>query len=273
MMTRRSLLFGLAAGGTVLGSRVSAAAARTFVGGEHQYPIRMRKKIEILYKSPEGHPNALDATPEGLWVGEQVSDRAHLLDWETGKSLTAYDTQSSNTSGLAYGGGFLWMAANGPGRMRDKRPHDVERGRGQIVKIDAKTGQHVKSYSTPNGKGLHGLAWHDDSLWIAQSRPGKIVQSGADLNVKSSFALPLGRPHGLGWDGNGIWNVFSNDFRVLKFDPVSGQVIEAIQLNSDDPNPHGMTCYQGSLYYCDAGIGPGNADKSKFAGSICRIEL
>ena len=69
MLTRRNLLAGLAAGGTVLGNRASAAAARTFVSGEHQYPIRMRKSVEILYKSPEGHPNALEATPEGLWVG------------------------------------------------------------------------------------------------------------------------------------------------------------------------------------------------------------
>jgi len=35
-----------------------------------------------------------------------------------------------------------------------------------------------------------------------------------------------------------------------------------------------MTWYQGSLYYCDAGIAPGHNDsKSEFAGSICRIEL
>ena len=80
MLTRRSLLAGLATGGTLLSSRASAAAARTFVSGDHQYPIRMRKKVEILYQSPEGHPNGLEATPEGLWVGEQISDRAHLLD-------------------------------------------------------------------------------------------------------------------------------------------------------------------------------------------------
>ena len=273
MLTRRSLLAGLAATGSVMGSRASAAAARTFVGSEHQYPIRMRRKVEILYQSPEGHPNGLEATPEGLWVAEQISDRAHLLDWETGKSLTAYDTQSSNTSGLAYGGGYLWMAANGPGLMREKRPHDVEKG-GRIVKIDAKTGKHVKNYSTPNGKGLHGLMWHEDSLWITQFGPNKIVRADADLNVQSSFSVPLGRAHGLGWDGDGIWNMFSNDFRVLKFDPVSGQVIEAVQLNSNDPDPHGMTWYQGHLYYCDAGIAPGHNDsKSEFAGSICRIEL
>ena len=273
MLTRRSLLAGLAAVGAVPGSRASAAAARTFVSGDHQYPIRMRKKVEILYQSPEGHPNGLEATPEGLWVGEQISDRAHLLDWETGKSLTAYDTQSSNTSGIACGGGFVWMAANGPGQLRDRRPHDVEKG-GRIVKLDAKTGKHVKNYTTPNGGGLHGLLWHDDSLWITQFRPNKTLRSDADLNVKSSFPVPLGRAHGLAWDGDGIWNMFSNDFRILKFDPVSGQVIEAIQLNSDDPDPHGMTWYQGNLYYCDAGIAPGHSDnKSKFAGSICRIHV
>jgi hypothetical protein len=29
-----------------------------------------------LFKSPDGHPNALEATPQGLWAGEQVTDIA-----------------------------------------------------------------------------------------------------------------------------------------------------------------------------------------------------
>ena len=78
----------------------------------------------------------------------------------------------------------------------------------------------------------------------------------------------------MGWDGEHLWCMFSNDFRVLKFDIKTGRVIEAIQLDSDDPDPHGMTWWQGSLYYCDAGIAPGHQDnKSKYAGSICRIHV
>ena len=157
MLTRRALLGGLA-GSTLLAHNASAAAPRTLTDSDgHDYPIRMRRKVEVLYQSPDGNPNGLEATPEGLWVGEQITDRAYLLDWETGKPLTSHETQSSNTSGIAAGGGYVFMAANGPPILRDRRPHDLEKG-GRIVKLDAKTGKHIKNYKTPNGGGLHGAS-------------------------------------------------------------------------------------------------------------------
>jgi hypothetical protein len=121
----------------------------------------MRRKVDILYQSPDGNPNGLEGKPEGLfWVGEQITDRAYLLDWETGKIiLTSYGTQSSNTSGIAAGNGHLFMAANGPPMLRNRKPHDLEKG-GRIVKIDINTGKHVRNYSTPNGGGLHGHLYY-----------------------------------------------------------------------------------------------------------------
>src|SRR5215471_14928651 len=104
------------------GSLAAAALAADKAGTTHQgKPVR-------LFKSPDGHPNALEATPEGLWVGEQVTDRAYLLDWKTGAVLKKVDTESSNTSGIAYGGGYLWMAANGGPVMRDPRPGERKDG-------------------------------------------------------------------------------------------------------------------------------------------------
>lgn len=251
----------------MLGSLAAAAA----VAKEQHYPIRRRKAIEKVWKSPEGNPNGLEATADGLWVGEQITDRAHLLDWKTGKPLTSYDTQSSNTSGIAAGGGYVFMAANGPAHLREKRPTDVEKG-GRIVKLDAATGKHIKNYATPDGGGLHGLLWALDSLWVTQFRPNKIVRTDADLKEISRFPTPLNRAHGLGWDGEHVWCMFSNDYRILKFDPVDGRVIEAVQLDSTDPDPHGMTWWDGGLWYCDAGIAPGHQNnKSEHAGWICRI--
>ena len=78
----------------------------------------------------------------------------------------------------------------------------------------------------------------------------------------------------MGWDGSHVWCMFSNDFRILKFDPKTGHVLEAIQLDSDDPDPHGMTWRDGGLLYCDAGIAPGyQQNKSPHAGWICRIHI
>ena len=151
-----------------------------------------------MFQSPEGHPNGLEATEDGLWVGEQVTDRVHLLDWESGRPLVSYETQSSNTSGIAAGNGLVFVAANGPGKLRPRRPHDVTRG-GRIVKMNAKTGEHIQNFQTPSGGGLHGLLWAKDFLWITQFNPRKIVKADADINVFHDFDTPLPRAHGLGW--------------------------------------------------------------------------
>ena len=250
----------------------AALAAMAASANDQNYPIRRRKSVEPLFKSPDGAPNGLEATPDGLWLGEQVTDRACLVDWN-GKVITKYETQSSNTSGIAAGGGYVWMAANGRAALRPKRPHDVEKG-GRVVKLDIKTGEPVKNYPTPNGGGLHGLLWAQDSLWITQFRPNKILQSDADLNVKHSFDVPLGRAHGMGWDGQHLWCMFSNDYRILKFDVKDGRILEAIQLDRGDPDPHGMTWWDGHLYLSDAGIAPNSeSNNSKFAGYICRIHV
>ena len=267
-MTRREFSASCGTGLAALLSAWKAAADET--GG---YPIRRRAKVQVLYQSPDGNPNGLEATKDGLWVGEQITDRAYLLDWETGRPLAKYETQSSNTSGIAAGNGFVFMAANGPANLRPRRPHDIVRG-GRIVKLDAKTGEHIINYRTPNGGGLHGLLWAKDSLWITQFGPNKIVQADADLNLFHDFDVPLNRAHGLGWDGEHIWCMFSNDYRALKFDIRTGRVLEAVQLDRSDPDPHGMTWWDGALYYCDAGIAPGHKDNlSKHAGAICRIHM
>ena len=74
-----------AAGVTVIaGNRLSAQGENG--RAEAKVPI-YEPKMEMLWKSPDRYPNALEATPEGLWVGDQVSERINLLDWKTGKVL------------------------------------------------------------------------------------------------------------------------------------------------------------------------------------------
>src|SRR5690242_13616265 len=107
-MDRRLFLSSLAASGLAAKGRIPIKPAR----------------VTKLFKSPNGHPNALESTPEGLWVGEQVTDIAYLLDWKTGEVLKKIPTESSNTSGMAYGGGYLWMGANGGPLGRFPRPDE-----------------------------------------------------------------------------------------------------------------------------------------------------
>jgi len=232
-----------------------------------------RAKVTKLFRSPEGHPNALEATPQGLWVGEQISDRAYLLDWKTGEVLKKVDTESSNTSGMAYGGGYLWMAANGGPLGRLPRPDEPRYGR--VVKVDPETGRTIGVYTAPDEGGVHGLVWADNSLWMTCFKWKVIARVDPDtFKVIHKFPLHLTRPHGLAWDPPGMWVGYSNDWVFLKQDSNDGRVLEVVTLEKGkDPDPHGMDMYQGKMYYCDAGIAPpGIASGSPWAGHICRID-
>ncbi len=239
---------------------------------EAKEPRVRTARVEPLYKSPDGHPNALEATDEGLWVGEQVTDAAYLVDWKTGKVLRRVETESSNTSGMAFGGGYLWMAANGKAVIRPARPTDASTG--EIIKISASSWKTEARYPVPGGGGVHGLLWAKDSLWVTTLRRRSITQLDAAGKELHSFPVTLDRVHGLGWDGKAIWCVFSNDYVIQRLDPSDGRILEVVQLARTDPDPHGMTWHMGSLYYCDAGIAPGAKDShSRHAGYICRIRL
>ena len=229
--------------------------------------------VTKLYRSPDGHPNGLEATPEGLWVGEQVTDRAYLVDWETGKVKHRAETESSNTSGIAFGGGFLWMAANGKAIGRAPRPTDAARG--EIVKADPQTGRTVARYPVPDGGGIHGLLYREGTLWVTCFRWKALAQVDAkNFRVLRRIPVHLERAHGLAWDPPGIWVVHSTDYAIQKLDAGDGRVLDEIRLvKGEDPDPHGMDMHMGRMYYCDAGIALGGvSNNSEGAGYICRID-
>ncbi|HET8548176.1 MAG TPA: hypothetical protein VFL57_09240 [Bryobacteraceae bacterium] len=229
--------------------------------------------VTKLFRSPDGHPNALESAREGLWVGEQTTDRAYLLDWRTGKVLKSVETESSNTSGIAYGGGFLWMAANGKAIGRAARPTDATRG--EIVKVDPENGKTVARYPVPDGGGVHGIVYVDGTLWMTCFKWNALCQVEAkDFRVLRKIPVHLSRAHGLAWDPPGIWVMHSNDYVIQKLDAASGALLEQIRLaQGKDPDPHGMDLHEGRLYYCDAGIAPGGVStNSAGAGWICRVE-
>lgn len=116
---RRREFLGLAAAASPI-ARMARAQDRG--GVQPNVPLRKPKAVVKLFQSPEGHPNGLENTNEGLWIAEEISERAYLVDW-TGKVLHKVDTESHNTSGIAVGGGYLWMSANGRGVGRDPQTH------------------------------------------------------------------------------------------------------------------------------------------------------
>src|ERR1700748_2784569 len=82
--------------------------------------VQRQAKTTKLFLTPPGYPNAIAIDPQGrgFWVQEQRKDSkqeaAWLLDWN-GKLLHTVLTNSTDTSGMTVGGGFVWSGANGSG--------------------------------------------------------------------------------------------------------------------------------------------------------------
>ena len=233
---------------------------------------RRQAKVMKLFRSPDGHPNGLETVKQGFWIGEQTTDRAHLVDFD-GKLIRTVQTESSNTSGIAFGGGYLWMAANGKAVGREPKPTDAATG--EVIQADPKTGRTVKRHPVPGGGGVHGLEFAEGKLWITSLQLRKLSQvDPKDFHLLRQVPVHLDRAHGLAWDSPGIWVMHSNDRVIQKLDARDGTLLESIALATEDPDPHGMCMYHDHLYYCDAGIAPGGQDNgSPHAGWICRIDL
>ena len=120
--------------------------------------------IEKLFKTESKNPNALEATADALWVCDQLTEMVYKTDWDTGKTLLSFPSESHNTSGLAVGGGYEWLDANGRNSRREKRASDHPYG--EIIQADMKTGKTIKAWRTPWG-GCHGITWNNQTgkLW------------------------------------------------------------------------------------------------------------
>lgn len=257
-------------------------------------PISTRKaKTTKLFKAPPGFPNGVAVTPEGLWIGEQklsgaaakqynleepkdLSEKAWLVDWN-GKVIKEVTTPSRNTSGMAVGGGYVWMCANAP-------PQGVFQ-----VDMNSKVISHRQIPLGPanDGGGCHGAMWHEGKLWIAALRLRGILR----VDPKSwepEFMIPFYqapgrmRYHDVTWDNGAIWQITGNDSKnyaegrpgLVKYDAATGQVLETVDFVPGSSDPHGLAMHDGALISCDAGIHPGwpNND-SPTTGWIFRIDL
>jgi len=272
METRRDFLTGLSVG--LLGARIVGAYApgdvagsgQSVGGGRPDAPPARRVKTTALFKSPEGYPNAIAVAPDGLWIAEQKTDNAHLVDWN-GTLLKTVRTESKNTSGLAYGDGCIWMGANAA-------PQGIFQ-----TDLNAKTIAHRQIPLGPaeNGGGCHGVEYVDGKVWIAALRLRGILRVDAKTwqpDLLIPYSVP--RAHGIAWDRGAIWLVTGTDSGagLIKYDATTGRVLETAQFADTDCDPHGLAWHNGTLYSCDAGIHPGwPENKSPTHGYIFRIDL
>ena len=164
--------------------------------GKDKPPTRAAK-VERLFKAPDIHPNALEAAPDGLWIGDQVSEKVFKVDWKSGKVLQELQTESHNTSGLAIGGGFMWLGANG-GVSGRRPPRPQDKPYGEVVQADLKTGKTIKIHPLIWGGGVHGITYvpQSQTLWVTALS----IQAVAEMDPKVPSA-----PHAASHRRSSAW--------------------------------------------------------------------
>jgi hypothetical protein len=261
-------------------------------------PTRKVGKVEIVFKSPGPQPNGLQATKDGLWIIDQgAGNKAYLVSYEDGKVLRSFETETDKSSGITYDGEALWIgstysreivrvdamtgkaikrhftpgagviyqmlgdpaARSSPLAKNRQRPPGGKKSSGQTVG-GFQQGKVLEGAAP--GTGAHGQEWRDGKLWFAVPPSREIYR--IDPNtwvVETKFSTAGNRPHGIGWEGKYLWATDSNLNAFYKHDPETGQMVEKIQLADTDPLPHGMTIWQGMMWYCDD------------VGVVCRLKI
>ena len=253
-------------------------------------------KTTRMFKSPDLYPNALAVMtdgPGGLWIGQQKvtlsnsktyglpfdsnrDELAWLVDWK-GKLLKTVTTHSSNTSGMAYGNGCVWMGANAD-------PYGIFQ-----VDMNSKQVSHRQIPLSIDGQGggCHGVKWDNGKLWIAALRLGGILRVdpatwAPEVLIRvSSDERP--RLHDVAFDNEGhIWVVTGNNSTTYaqgraglnKYDGKTGQLMMTVEFEPGSCDPHGLVWHDGRLISCDAGIHPGwKGMESPHTGYIFSIEV
>ena len=226
----------------------------------------MAREIEKLFRAPYAMPNGLHVTDDGLWIVDQITDRVALIEMEetseygVPRIISEIASESSNTSGMAYGGESLWLTANGEGRRwRPARATDAKVGESDILRVNPKTGHTEERYPLPGGGGTHGVEYdhyEEGYIWVETLKDRVLHKVRiSDWSVQHTIPLPYDRGHGLVRLEDGIWVVHTSDRVIVKLDLNDGRELDRIEVPEPHPEPHGLSIFDAAFVYCDATSG------------------
>jgi hypothetical protein len=297
MISRRAFFkFAGSASAVSLGSATNAAeASMCNPPSIANVPVRKTGQVEIAFKSPGPQPNGLQATKDGLWIIDQsAGSRAYLVDYADGRVLRSFDTDTVRPSGITFDGEALWIGSTfsyenvrcsaTTGAVLERRPTpggimytmagDPPQRRSPLAgtplaqprraSADAGESPLLRLTQTPSNRlqGAHGQEWKDSRLWTTCTSARSIYEiEPKTWVVQKIFRTPGNRPHGLAFEGAYLWHGDSNLAAFFKYDVSTGAIVEKIQLRDADPIAHGLTIWNGTLWYCDD------------VGVVCRMKI
>jgi len=83
--------------------------------------------------------------------------------------IVEIQTEAHNTSGLAIGGGYMWINSNG-GVSGRRPPRPTDRPFGEIIQADMKTGKTIRAYRPPEPYKGKGVRYFDERVKIKETK-------------------------------------------------------------------------------------------------------
>lgn len=190
-------------------------------------------RARVAFRGPGEQANGLEAVPEGLWLCDQQNNRAYLIDYD-GATLTSFPGPVRNASGISFGAGAVWTAANVPGTA--------------IYRHEPTTGHCLAAVVLRPGGGVHGIQWRPYEV-------GEALPAGAEAAPELHPTAPGGRPHGeLGSSGT-LWVTRPGARLIEHIDAETGDLLGTIPFPTN--RSHGLFWDEGdgSLCVADTNVG------------------
>jgi hypothetical protein len=185
-----------------------------------------------ITRSVPGHPGALVAGPDALWVA-LGGDRLRRLDLSTGAWAPPVNL----------GGEISHLA-----RVGDRLIASVQHvsGVGQLASLDWRTGD-VSTWHWFN-PAVDQVVVRGSELWALEPRPGRLLRlDSKTLDRVSAVRLSSGRTLGLAAGAGYVWVTASDDGDVLRIDPKT-HAVERVPVGGF---PIGIVVSGGSVWVAD----------------------
>jgi YVTN family beta-propeller protein len=185
---------------------------------------------------------------EGLWVANFGERTVQRIDPETNTVLRTEGGITGNPTGIAVGGGFVWVT-NGFA--------------GTVIKVDSTT---QATTSIEVGTGAKGVAFGEDALWVVNNQdntlsridPSSEAVTVVEIEAFAEEGQETG-PAAVTVGAGSVWVSNSLGQSVWRFDPTNLEA-EPVRINLLQGNP-------GNLIFGDGAVWVTNPDQD----SVVRI--
>jgi streptogramin lyase len=190
-------------------------------------------------------PQGVAYGAEGLWVANFGEKTVQRIDIETGAVARTQGGIPGNPTGIAVGGGFVWITTGLAGK---------------VVKLDPAT---LATKTIEVGTGAKGVAFGEGAVWVVNNNANtltKIDPSGEVVDTIELGTEDTG-PSSVVVGGGSVWVANSLGGSVWRFDPADLEADpQKVQLLSGNP---------GAMAFGDSAAWVTNPEED----SIARIDV